>query len=44
MMQEFEDSVKRTFDGTNEDLSVELKGAGDDEARGIQDDTITLPM
>jgi len=42
MMQEFECNVKRVFDGTNDDLSVDLKGAGDNPAKGIHDDTITL--
>lgn len=42
MMQDFEYNVKRAFDGTNDDLSVDLRGAGDNPAKGINDDTITL--
>ena len=43
MLQEFEVSVKRCFDGEGQkDYSVDLHGVKDDPVNGIDDETILL--
>lgn len=43
MLQEFEISVKRCFDGQGQkDYSVDLHGVKDDPGNGIDDETILL--
>lgn len=42
MMREFEQSVKRCYNGDDEEYSVDLRGVADNPELGIDDDTITL--
>ena len=42
MLRDFEQAVKKGYDGGDKEYSVELHGVEDDPEKGIDDDTIRL--
>jgi hypothetical protein len=42
MLQEFENGVKRAYDGGDTEYSVDLRGVQDNPNEGIVDETITI--